>query len=105
MTNTSIVFHNKESIKKIVIRYLVCLIPLIIYGIYKNGFLLYTRDLIFFLSIFKIIYLLIISLIVYIVIDKLLFKKREFWSMDLLFLLIIPLFIPPNINILLYYSY
>ncbi len=102
MTNTSIVFHNKESIKKIVIRYLVCLIPLIIYGIYKNGFLLYTRDLIFFLSIFKIIYLLIISLIVYIVIDKLLFKKREFWSMDLLFLLIIPLFIPPNINILLY---
>ena len=102
MTNTSIVFHNKESIKKIVIRYLVCLIPLIIYGIYKNGFLLYTRDLIFFLSIFKIIYLLIISLIVYIVIDKLLLKKREFWSMDLLFLLIIPLFIPPNINILLY---
>ena len=94
MTNTSIVFHNNESIKKIVIRYLVCLIPLIIYGIYKNGFLLYTRDLIFFLSIFKIIYLLIISLIVYIVIDKLLFKKREFWSMDL--------FIPPNINILLY---
>ena len=33
MTNTSIVFHNKESIKKIVIRYLVCLSPLIIYGI------------------------------------------------------------------------
>lgn len=102
MSNTNIFFYNKESIKKIVIRYLICLIPLIIYGIYKNGFLLYTRDLISLAAIFKIIYLLIISLLIYIIVDKLIFKKRAFWNLDLLYLLIIPLFMPPNINIFLY---
>ena len=93
--------HTKENIPIMVKKYILCLLPLIIYGIYKNGYLLYSRDLISFASVFKIIYLLLISVGIYLVINKLIFKKR-FWSLDLLFILIIPLFMPPNINVLIY---
>lgn len=102
MSKNRVFFHNKVNIKNIVISYLLCLIPLILYGIYKNGILLYTRDLISFLSIFKIIYLLIISLLIYILVDILIFKKKEIWALDLLFLMIIPLFMPQNINLFVY---
>ena len=102
MSKNRAFFHNKVNIKNIVISYLLCLIPLILYGIYKNGILLYTRDLISFLSIFKIIYLLIISLLIYILVDILIFKKKEIWTLDLLFLMIIPLFMPQNINLFVY---
>lgn len=102
MSKNRVFFHNKVNIKNIVISYLLCLIPLILYGIYKNGILLYTRDLISFLSIFKIIYLLIISLLIYILVDILIFKKKEIWTLDLLFLMIIPLFMPQNINLFVY---
>lgn len=102
MSKNRVFFHNKVNIKNIVISYLLCLIPLILYGIYKNGILLYTRDLISFLSIFKIIYLLIIGLLIYILVDILIFKKKEIWTLDLLFLMIIPLFMPQNINLFVY---
>ncbi len=95
-------FHNKDSIKKIVIKYILCLIPFILYGIYKNGILLYNHNLISLFLVPKIIYMLVISLGIYILVNKILFKKKEFWSLDLLFILIIPLFLPPNINIVLY---
>lgn len=94
--------HSKNNIDNSIKKYLLCLVPLVLYGIYKNGYLLYSRDLLPSLSIFKIIYLLIISFIIYIIVDKLIFKKSQFWSFDLLFILIIPLFMPPNINIILY---
>lgn len=94
--------HDKTSIKKIIIFYLLWLIPLILYSIYKNGFLLYERDLISYFTIFKIIYLLIISFLIYLLVDKIIFKKNNFFTFDLLFVLIIPLFMPPNINIFLY---
>lgn len=93
--------HTKENISIIVKKYLLCLLPLIIYGIYKNGYLLYSRNLISFPEIFKIVYLLLISFCVYLIINKLIFKK-SFWSLDLVFILVIPLFMPPNINIIIY---
>lgn len=96
-----VVLHTKENISIIVKKYLLCLLPLIIYGIYKNGYLLYSRNLISFPEIFKIVYLLLISFCVYLIINKLIFKK-SFWSLDLVFILIIPLFMPSNINIVIY---
>ena len=93
--------HTKENISIIVKKYLLCLLPLIIYGIYKNGYLLYSRNLISFPEIFKIVYLLLISFCVYLIINKLIFKK-SFWSLDLVFILVIPLFMPSNINIVIY---
>ena len=93
--------HTKEDVSIIVKKYIICLLPLIIYGIYKNGFLLYSRNLIPFFEIFKIVYLLLISLGIYLIINNLILKK-SFYSLDLVFMLIIPLFMPQNINIIIY---
>ncbi len=94
--------HNKESIKKIVIKYIIGLIPLILYGLYKNGILLYNHDLISIFLLPKIIYLLIISLFIYFLVYVIIFRSKRFWSIDLVALLIIPLFMPPNINLIIY---
>lgn len=96
--NSKVFLHNKENIAKIIKRYLLCLIPLVLYGLYKNGFLLYSRDLISLFESFKIIILLLISIGIYFLVDKLIFHQKKFWTFDLLYLLIIPLFMPPNIN-------
>lgn len=100
--NSKVFLHNKENIAKIIKRYLICLIPLVLYGLYKNGFLLYSRDLISLFEAFKIIILLLISIGIYFLVDKLIFHQKKFWTFDLLYLLIIPLFMPPNINIGVY---
>lgn len=104
MSINKVFFHNSDNIKKIIIKYLLCLIPFILYGVYKNGILLYNHNLISLVLIPKIIYMLIISLGVYLLVDKILFKKKDFWSLDLLFVLIVPIFLPPNINLGLYFA-
>ena len=104
MSINKVFFHNSDNIKKIIIKYLLCLIPFILYGVYKNGILLYNHNLISLVLIPKIIYMLIISLGVYLLVDKILFKKKGFWSLDLLFVLIVPIFLPPNINLGLYFA-
>ena len=96
-----IYINSKITIDKYVLRYIYGLIPLIIYGIYKNGILLYNLNLINFLEIFKILYLLIISLIIY-TIYCLIFKKKIKLNLEVLNILIIPLFMPPSVNILIY---
>lgn len=96
-----IYINSKITIDKYILRYIYGLIPLIIYGIYKNGILLYNLNLINFLEIFKILYLLIISLIIY-TIYCLIFKKKIKLNLEVLNILIIPLFVPPSVNILIY---
>lgn len=98
----NVYFHEKLDLKKYIIRYIICLIPLYLYGFYKNGIVLYNKDYISFLSMFKIFYLLILSLISYFLTNKILKKKINF---DLVFLslFIIPLFMPYHINIILYF--
>ncbi len=93
--------NTKMTIDKYILRYIYGLIPLILYGIYKNGILLYNLDLINFLDIFKIIYLLIISIIIYII-YCLIFKKKIKINLEILNILIIPLFMPTSINLLIY---
>ena len=93
--------NTKMTIDKYILRYIYGLIPLILYGIYKNGILLYNLDLINFLNIFKIIYLLIISIIIYII-YCLIFKKKIKINLEILNILIIPLFMPTSINLLIY---
>ena len=96
-----IYINSKITIDKYILRYIYGLIPLIIYGIYKNGILLYNLNLINFLEIFKMLYLLIISLIIY-TIYCLIFKKKIKLNLEVLNILIIPLFVPPSVNILIY---
>lgn len=89
--------HSKNDLKKNICYYLICLIPFYLYGFYKNGYLLYSRNLIGFFDMFKIFYLLIIGLIIY-------FGVKRKINYDLLFLsiFVIPLFMSININYLIY---
>lgn len=93
--------HSKNTIDKYVLKYIYGLIPLVLYGIYKNGIILYNANLINFLSIFKVLYLIIISLIIYIIFS-IITKRKLKLNLELLSILIIPLFMPYSINLLLY---
>ena len=93
--------HTKNDNKKSILIYFSTLIPLIIYGIYKNGYLLYLNHYISFLNIFKIVYLVLISLLISILIEYL-FTKNISFNYSHLDLVIIALFCPYNISILLY---
>ena len=93
--------HSKNTIDKYVLKYIYGLIPLVLYGIYKNGIILYNANLINFLSIFKVLYLIIISLIIYIIFS-IITKRKLKLNLELLNILIIPLFMPQSINLLIY---
>lgn len=93
--------HTKNDLKNNVLKYILLLMPLYIYCNYKNGIILYEKNLIGFFSVFKIEYLLLINLFLYVVI-LLLFKKKLKIDMFFLSLFIIPIFMPYNINFLIY---
>lgn len=98
----NVYLHDKNDLKMNVIKYILCLIPLYIYGLYKNGILLYSREYISFVSIFKIIYLVLLSVIAYFLTNKILKKKVRF-DLTFLSLFLIPLFVPRSINLLVYF--
>ena len=93
--------HSKNTIDKYVLKYIYGLIPLVLYGIYKNGLILYNANLINFLSIFKVLYLIIISLIIYIIFS-IITKRKLKLNLELLSILIISLFMPYSINLIIY---
>ena len=93
--------HSKNTIDKYVLKYIYGLIPLVLYGIYKNGIILYNANLINFLSIFKVLYLIVISLIIYIIFSIITKRKLKI-NLELLSILIIPLFMPYSINLIIY---
>lgn len=97
----NVFLHNKNNLKKNIISYILALIPLYLYGFYKNGIILYNKDYISLFGMFKIFYLLIINILLYFITNKILKKNISF---DLIFLslFIIPLFMPFNINLLVY---
>lgn len=97
----NIYFHNQDTLKKIVIKYLLGLIPLIIYGFYKNGILLYLDNLISFTNLFTIFYLLIIGIVLLLIVNYI-FKKDTFWNMDLILVIIVSMFMPSRINLIIY---
>jgi len=77
------------------------LIPLIIYGIYKNGYLIYHKGLINFILVFKPLYLVLVSVIIKVIIDLIKFKKIKF-DYNFIYLIIIGMIMPYNINLLFY---
>ncbi len=95
--------HDKNDLKSYVIKYIICLLPLYIYGFYKNGILLYINDYSDILGMFKIFYLVILSVLAYFITNKILKKEFRF---DLIFLslFLLPLFCPYNINLLVYFA-
>ena len=91
----------KKTINKLIIENVCLLIPLIIYGIYKNGYLIYQKNLIGILGIFKPLYLVLISIGIKIVIDLILYKKVKL-NYNVVYVILIGMIMPYNINILLY---
>jgi len=92
---------KKYKTKDIVMQNIYLLIPLIIYAIYKNGYLLYQKNLINFINIFKPLYLVIISIIIKIVIDLIKYKKIKI-DYNLIYVILISMIMPYNINLLLF---
>ena len=92
---------NRKTTKRLIIENICLLIPLILYGLYKNGYLIYIRKLTNFINIFKNIYLVIIALLVKIIYDLIKYKKINF-DYDLVNLILVSMVMPYNINILVY---
>ena len=80
--------RSKKSIKNISITRLLCLLPLIIYGLYKNGIYLYINHYTTIIGLFKpLIYIIIggiIGALVNIIYEKVI-KRREDSLFDMVF--------------------
>lgn len=104
--------RDNNSIFKISLKYFIALIPLIIYGIYKNGILIYQKGLISFIEIFKpLLFLttgLIIGALVNIIYEKIIKKSQDnlkeilFSSFHILYGLLIACLISINTNYILF---
>lgn len=92
---------NKKNTKKLVIQNICLLIPLLIYGIYKNGYLVYERGLINSFLIFKPLYLVAISVIIKSVIDFIKYKQIKV-DYNLVMVILVAMMMPYNINFLIY---
>lgn len=90
---------NKKN--NIIKMYLYLLIPFIIYGIYKNGYLLYEDNLISFIDIFKPLYLVLISICTTLLID-IVTKRKISLSFNLLNMIMLSMIVSPRINYLLF---
>ena len=99
----NVYLHDKNDLKKNIIKYIICLLPLYLYGFYKNGILLYSKNYISFLGMFKIVYLLILSVGAYFITNKILKKEFKF-DLTFLSLFLIPLFMPLSINLFVYFG-
>ncbi len=93
--------HSKKTLFKETIQYIFSLLPLYLYGFYKNGLLLYSHHLVSFWLIPKIFYLLFLSLISYFLLH-IIFKKKIQINL-LLSNFIICLFVPYSFNLILYF--
>ncbi len=91
--------HDAKTKTKMIFEYLLCLCPLLGYGLYKNGFLVYQKGLISFGLIFKPLYLVLITLGIYELI-YLVTKRKLGFDYDVISYVLVSLAVSPNINIL-----
>lgn len=92
---------KRYNTKELVIQNIYLLIPLILYAIYKNGYLIYEKELIEFINILKPLYLVLIGLIIKIVSDLIRYKKVNI-DYELVYVMLIGMIMPYNINYLIY---
>lgn len=99
---------NNCSLRNI---YLIILIPIIIYSVYKNGYIPYNKDLCNVITMFKPLILVIISVILGYLFDYVYYhlyindpnyKKRLKSSYTMYYGTLLALIVPVNINYLLY---
>lgn len=91
----------KKRVDRLVKENICLLIPLVIYACYKNGYLLYQKNLINFFSIFKPLYLVLISIGIKVIIDLIRYKKINL-DYEYIYATLIGMIMPYNINIFMY---
>lgn len=91
----------KKTVNRLIKENIILLIPLIIYAIYKNGYLIFNKGLINIFSMFKPLYLVLISIGIKCIID-LIKNKKVLIDYNLLYVILISMLMPYNINIILY---
>ena len=99
---------RKMNSFRIILSYYLCILLLSLYATYKNGYLLYRKELISFGNIFKLIILIILTLIITYLIDYY-FKRKEYNIKSLIkidynpiYNCLILLTLPININTIYY---
>lgn len=92
---------STDKKNKIIITYIYLLMPFIIYGIYKNGFLLYEEGLISFINIFKPLFLVLISIFITLLVDFIFIKKIKL-SFNLLNMILLAMIVSPQISYLVF---
>ena len=96
----NVYLKSKNNENKILLKYILLLIPFLIYGFYKNGILLYKGEYVNILNMFKPLILTIISILISYLFTK--YKKEEFISHRLYLNILSSLIVLPNTNIFIY---
>ena len=92
---------NRKDYKRLIIENIIILIPFFLYGLYKNGILIFQRGFIYISLIFKNIYFLLISIVIKIIYD-LIKNKKILLDYNLIYLILVSMIMPYNMNILVY---
>lgn len=93
--------HAKETYRNDILKKLVSILPLLIYAVYKNGYLLYQKDLVSLAMVFKPLYLMGIAFVMAMIIEFLFNKKLKITD-NVWCAVVASLFIMPNIDLLIY---
>ena len=96
----NVYLKSKNNENKILVKYILLLIPFLIYGFYKNGILLYKGDYVNIFYMFKPLILTIISILISYLFTK--YKKEDFISYRLYLNILSSLIVLPNTNIFIY---
>lgn len=96
----NVYLKSKNNENKILVKYILLLIPFLIYGFYKNGILLYKGGYVNIFYMFKPLILTIISILISYLFTK--YKKEDFISYRLYLNILSSLIVLHNTNIFIY---
>lgn len=96
----NVYLKSKNSEKKSILKLIYLLIPFLVYGLYKNGILLYKNNYGNLISLFRLPLLITISLLTSYIFSK--YKKEKFVSYRLILNIFIGMITFPNTNIIIY---
>ena len=95
-----------NNTKKMIINRLIALIPVFIFGFYKNGIFLYSKNLVNFIGIFKPLLLVLIGFGLSVLVNYIFTKNKTkfniFDDVSVLDGLFVAMLMPPKINIIFF---
>ena len=94
--------HSNNSAQKIILNYTIALIPLILYGFYRNGIIVYQNYETSLFQLFKPIILPAFSFFLGFLADKYYFHHDSSESFTPLLMTISAMLMPPTVNTILY---